>query len=248
MEKNEQRTIPQPIRREVRKRCGFGCVICGSPIYHYDHMMDWAIYKRHRADEITLLCPTHHQEKNSGLLSLQTIKKHNEKPVNKSALFSPKWKINYEQEIRSVIGGMVFNPIKPAQNLTEEFFSIFIQIGHQPIIWFDVEEGNLLLNVFIYQNNQPILLIKNNELVYMTELWDVEFVGRTLSIREGHRRIVVKITFDVNANEVRFESGNLTLYGRELKIREDYMELKTGSSRLKFSGGSMTNVKVGFQI
>ncbi len=50
------RNIPLPIQREVRKRCGFGCVLCGLPLYEYEHMEEWAQVKRHIADEITLLC------------------------------------------------------------------------------------------------------------------------------------------------------------------------------------------------
>ncbi len=34
--------IPLPIQREVRQRCGFGCVICGLPLYDYDHIIGWA--------------------------------------------------------------------------------------------------------------------------------------------------------------------------------------------------------------
>lgn len=247
MENTISRTIPQPIRREVRKRCGFGCVICGSPIYHYDHMKDWAKYKRHIPNEITLLCPTHHQEKNSGLLSLRTIEKYNQNPYNKSVLYSPKWKINYEKEIRSVVGGMVFNSVLPKEKFTEEFFTTFLRIGSYPIIWFNIEDGNLLLNAAIYQNNVPILLITDNELIYTTEMWDVEFVGRVLTIREGNRKIVLKITFDVNQNKVVFNHGNLSILGREIVIREDYVTVKTINSSLKIAGGCMSNVKVGIQ-
>jgi len=48
------------MQREVRQRCGFGFVICGIPIYHYDHIIDHAEVHEHTADKLTLLCPTHH--------------------------------------------------------------------------------------------------------------------------------------------------------------------------------------------
>jgi 5-methylcytosine-specific restriction endonuclease McrA len=34
--------IPEGVKREVRQRCGFGCVICGLPIYEYDHLVPYA--------------------------------------------------------------------------------------------------------------------------------------------------------------------------------------------------------------
>ena len=60
------RNIPLPVQREIRQRCGFGCVICGMPLYEYEHMEEWAVVQRHVADEITLLCDQHHREKTAG--------------------------------------------------------------------------------------------------------------------------------------------------------------------------------------
>ena len=54
---SDERNIPAEIKRQVRQRCGFGCIICGLPIYEYEHMEEWAKVKRHRTEEITLLCP-----------------------------------------------------------------------------------------------------------------------------------------------------------------------------------------------
>ena len=67
-ERPDSRNIPLPVQREVRRRCGFGCVICGLPLYEYDHLLCWAVVQRHVAEEITLLCDQHHREKTSGLL------------------------------------------------------------------------------------------------------------------------------------------------------------------------------------
>jgi hypothetical protein len=56
------RAIPEPVKREVRQRCGFGCVICGKPLYDYDHKLGFSKVRRHVAEQITLLCPTHHAD------------------------------------------------------------------------------------------------------------------------------------------------------------------------------------------
>ncbi|WP_198036130.1 hypothetical protein [Salegentibacter sp. T436] len=72
-DKPNSRNIPLPIQREVRQRCGFGCVICGLPLYEYEHMEEWAKVKRHDAEEITLLCDRHHREKTAGLLPKAVI-------------------------------------------------------------------------------------------------------------------------------------------------------------------------------
>lgn len=32
------RTIPEPVKREVRQACGFGCVFCGHALVEYEHV------------------------------------------------------------------------------------------------------------------------------------------------------------------------------------------------------------------
>ena len=69
------RTIPESIKRKVRQRCGFGCVICGIGLYEYEHFApEYKDAKSHAPEGITLLCPNHHARKTIGRLSLETIK------------------------------------------------------------------------------------------------------------------------------------------------------------------------------
>src|SRR4051794_27586019 len=74
--------IPAPVRRQVRQRCGFGCVICGLPLYEYEHMYEWVHTHSHAADELTLLCDRHHAEKTKGLLPKAVVMNANAAPVN----------------------------------------------------------------------------------------------------------------------------------------------------------------------
>jgi hypothetical protein len=74
--------LPQPFMREVRQRCGFGCVICGFPIFEYDHLLGWANVKRHVASEITLLCDNHHRAKTAGFLPNERVIEANRNPRN----------------------------------------------------------------------------------------------------------------------------------------------------------------------
>ena len=76
------RNIPLPVQHEVRQRCGFGCVVCGLPLYQYDHLLGWANVHRHLAGEITLLCDQHHREKGAGLLPNEVIIEANRIPHN----------------------------------------------------------------------------------------------------------------------------------------------------------------------
>ena len=74
--------IPESVKRLVRYRCGFGCVICGSPLVDYDHIDGWAETGEHEPRRITLLCPSHHAEKTRGLLDKKAVEASNASPAN----------------------------------------------------------------------------------------------------------------------------------------------------------------------
>src|SRR4051794_27995797 len=82
------RHIPEHTKRAVRKRCGFGCVVCGLPIYHYDHIDEFATVRQHDSYNLALLCPNHHQDKSSGRLSKAAVKHHVASPANKAGSFT----------------------------------------------------------------------------------------------------------------------------------------------------------------
>jgi hypothetical protein len=69
-----QRDIPEPVKRAVRAACGFGCVICGLPFYHYDHFdPEFENARTHDAAGIALLCGYHHDKRTRGTLSKETV-------------------------------------------------------------------------------------------------------------------------------------------------------------------------------
>ena len=99
------RNIPLPIQREVRERCGFGCVVCGLPLYEYDHLVDWATVHSHVADDITLLCDRHHREKTSGLLPAEAVLEANSNPHNLQQGVSEPYDLHFAGEGCQVIAG-----------------------------------------------------------------------------------------------------------------------------------------------
>jgi hypothetical protein len=54
IEEPAERYVPAEIKRAVRQRCGFGCVLCGVPIFQYDHMIPFAEVQEHTEENITL--------------------------------------------------------------------------------------------------------------------------------------------------------------------------------------------------
>jgi hypothetical protein len=97
--------IGPDIEREVRRRCGFGCVICGMPLYEYDHLLWWANVQRHVAEEITLLCDMHHREKTNGLLPLERVIAANRDPFNLRQGVSKPYNLHYSGDECGIILG-----------------------------------------------------------------------------------------------------------------------------------------------
>src|SRR3954452_13658040 len=68
------RDISSKIKKAVRRRCGFGCVICGNAIITYEHVEPtFANARIHDPQCITLLCGGHQLESSKGTLSKETI-------------------------------------------------------------------------------------------------------------------------------------------------------------------------------
>lgn len=217
---NNRPAIPATIKREVRQRCGFGCVICGSPIYEYEHMVEWSKTHHHKADELTLLCSQHHAEKTKKLLPIAKVKAANDNPFNLSTQFSSPQSLYYDgKDFKLRLGDSVstFSDLKDGQT-----FSPFA-IDGQPVVSFTNDSGNILLNIeFRDDLGTTILLINNSELVYSVGLWDIEWVGRTLTLREGLRKIFLELVL-APPNMVSINRGSLHYNGIELEIGTDYV-------------------------
>lgn len=212
--------IPLPIQREVRQRCGFGCVICGFPLYEYEHMEGWANVQRHVAEEITLLCDQHHREKTVGLLPLNVVREADKNPHNKRSGTSKPYTFFFSgDEVVVEIGGNTFVTKDSGYGTA----MIPLGIDNVPVLGFVIADSHLLLNLVIFDEmNRLILHIRNNEMVYKTGVWDISFIGTRLIIREGLRKLLIEVDFQT-PNKVIVKRGRFLLNGVEVLIRPGHL-------------------------
>src|SRR5215467_7010159 len=139
--------IPEPTKRLIRQRCGFGCVICGLPLYEYEHMLGWANVERHEAAEITLLCDQHHRERTNGLLPIEAVKQANTDPINfKTGLAKP-YDLHFEgDECEVLIGSNRFT----MQRIVDGILLIPVMIDGIPLIRFTLLDDHLLLSLLLF--------------------------------------------------------------------------------------------------
>lgn len=182
-----QRYIPEPIRRQVRQECGFGCVICGSAIVQYEHIdPPFAEARSHYANCIALLCGTCHDRVTRGILSKETIVEARTHPITFQRRFS--------KDAFDLCGPF---QLKVGSNYFENVRSI-VRRGRDDE-WFVVEEPEVptgparISAKFFDESGKCGLEIVRNEWICPTEVWDCVVKGSTVEIRQRKSRTVLRI-------------------------------------------------------
>lgn len=184
------RDIPEQIKRQVRQRCGFGCVICGGIPIHYHHFdPPFKNAKKHNSDGIITLCPTHHQKAESGTLSIDTIKNKINESKSREMGYSHDSLDVSDRFPEIIIGSATYigNPI------------ILIAFG-KPLFFIDYPEAPgapFRINAKFY-NNKGVKAceIVNNEIRFLSSNWDITEAGKEITILQGPREIILKMTID----------------------------------------------------
>jgi hypothetical protein len=208
------RDIPNDVARQVRQRDGFGCVICGSAFYTYDHFdPEFVDAEKHDLHGICLLCGTCHRRKTSGLLSTESVKEAVLHPKCKETGFS--WGAldvgNEHPEI--ILGSFTAYKIKVLIEIYgEEIFSVLPP---------ENPGGPYRINALLTDpDGKPILKIIENEWRTSSENWDVELVGPRMTVRRNlgeiimilrseppHRLVVARLQMQHRGTTIQAQDG-----------------------------------------
>lgn len=184
--------IPSAIKRGVRQKCHFGCVICGIPIFDYDHVEEWSKTKVHEADNLILLCDAHHRAKTNGRLNLDYLQKKIANPANKSRAMTAKEEVGviFGSEFKAVIGSNYFT-----QTVSDGARVPMIVVDDEVAVGCSVEDGRILLHLRLYDEAGDLaLFVEAGEIQVSTGVWDYKFEGRRVTISSGLRKIVVALS------------------------------------------------------
>lgn len=235
------RDIPEPIKRAIRQRCGFGCVICGASITHYDHVdPPYEDATSHDADRIALTCPQHHDWITRKFWSRKTLEEASRDPFCKRAGYahSP-LDIGTEYPWIKFAGTTIYNVTIP------------VVIGDIPLFRIkgsEEEAGPFRLSAnFHNSQGRPSLMILDNEWRAYETNWDVEASGGALTIRDGPGRVSLRLVVappgGVIVEQLDMRIGDLHLTGSPEKL------IVRGPDRdTTISGGFMHNSDVGMYL
>lgn len=215
------RNIPYEVERKVRQECYFGCVICGMPIFEYDHIIEYSQVNDHKVDNLVLLCPTHHSMKTTGKLSLDKVKYARANPFNKLNKFTASAKIESALDIDIVVGT---NVVKWS-NWDDNKEHIVFWINGKSFFSIHLEDGWYTLSLILTDaTGKILLLVDKGELVVSAKEWDYEYKGTTLIIRAGKGKLLLKLELASNLINVR-KGAFMTPNGDGFTVEYDYVRL-----------------------
>lgn len=181
---------PSEVDEEVRRRCGFGCVICGFAIYHYHHFDPpfSELKTAHDPNKITLLCGKHHDLEKRGLLPEDDIKEANENPKCLQDGFSRgPFYIGKHESPTIVLGTLTFINTPT-----------LIEAQEEPLLKIEPPEETeggpfRLSGAFYDKSGDEIFRIVQNEWRGPVSNWDIEVEGTKITVRRAKRKIALKL-------------------------------------------------------
>jgi hypothetical protein len=178
---------PKDVDEKVRRRCGYGCVICGCAIYDYHHFDPPFSEAKgyHNPDGITLLCGQHHDFAHSGLLPVSVIREANQNPKCLEDGFSHA-PFYIDQSPIVIIGDITFIDTP-----------IIIEAFGEPIIQIEPSEERgtpfKLSGVFYDSEGNRIFEICQNELRNPIGDWDIEVKRPRIIIQRASGEVALQI-------------------------------------------------------
>ncbi|WP_447500078.1 HNH endonuclease [Acinetobacter oleivorans] len=229
------RTIPSPIKRSVRQRDRFGCILCALPFIQYEHVDPlFCDAQAHLVKGITLLCPTCHAKVTSRQISKTLIKRAMENPKAKELKKVSDTLLFTENHPTVKIGGVTFEKCKTILRCQgEDIFSIA------------EESGRYFINAKFWDSSgKQNLTIVNNEWVVQTDnIWDLEVKGNTVIIREKFKKPSLIFSLSEN-NTLTIDKIDMIVKG--VSLVGDSNVLKVDSRSISMV--DVSDCDVGFDI
>lgn len=236
------RHIPEDVKRQVRRKCGYGCVVCGTAITEYEHVdPEFSEAQTHDPDNIVLLCSQCHSKVTRGFLSKDAIKEASKKPASK--------KLNYASEMFQLLAH------------TPKFFiggasitntPIPLQVMGHPVIQVKPAEANgapaRFSATFFNSRGKLSLKIIDNEWQVNSGNWDFEAIGGALIVKDNRGKISLKLrvsdTKGIVVEKINMRIAHYQIIGttKTLQINGD------DGTQINCGGMILDNCSVGFSL
>ncbi|MGE5620976.1 MAG: SEC-C metal-binding domain-containing protein [archaeon] len=208
------RYIPSDVRRQIRKECGFGCVLCGSAVYEYEHISpEFHEAKIHDPANIALLCSACHANVTRRIWSKEKVFEARQNPYclkHRESVFN--FDISKDSEYVIKIGHTLFANLES-----------IIEIDDRVILSVKPPEADgapfRISAMFFDRNNNCIALIEDNEWHGQVDAFDIETQGTTWKVRSALNNIDLCLRLEA-PNCIVVEKINLLYNGKRISGKE----------------------------
>lgn len=184
------RYISAEVRREVRQRSKFGCVICRNGFYQYEHIdPPFEHAKTHDPERICCLCGSCHDSVTRGQLSKALVFASYRKIQSTPSDLCPPpvGPLDFHDgSAELAIGELLYSPAVQTVFRYEGVEVIRVQPGRQG-------EPGAISAIFADDAGNAILQLRENEWVGSLASWDVDIVGQRLSIRQRQGTLALQL-------------------------------------------------------
>lgn len=222
------RTISEDTKRVIRQNSKFGCVICRSAIYTYEHINPVFVEaKEHDPEHMCLLCPNHQRDSTDGVISKQEISKAYNRIRNSKDTEEPIRKGFFDlhgHNLKIEIGPTIFT----------NFVSI-INVDGNNFLSFKKDPDNnsrfIINGRFLDNKGKELFRIESNEWIGNSQLWDINIVGTALTIRRKKGEILFSVKKNISLNKLQIT--HLNMWAKPFHIMTEKKQLLVGQYDLK---------------
>lgn len=238
-EKNKHqlsRYIPGNIKQLVRKRCGYGCVVCGNGIYQYEHFSPpFAEAKSHDANGITLLCGTCHDRKTRGQYSIEKIAEANSAPKCKIQGFT-----SFSLDVGSDTPDVILGTNRFVNSKT-----VIRVLNHDIFSFCKSEHGVCLINFNFYNSNgDEVCKIIENELISNAEKFDIQCVGNAITFKDENSNTILLIKY-IPRQSLQIETLKMNCGGFIVNIDTNSATFEYGNRKADFVNSVFSDCDIG---
>lgn len=232
------RDIGAPNKKIIRKRDGFGCVLCGNLFVVYAHIdPPYKDAESHNLNQITLLCPDHHNDLDiRKTISKQFVKKAMKNPhCLKEGYSKTHWKDISSDKFSVLLGSLRFHLTREADQ--EECNLVTISGEKMFTIKAPEEEGGpLRISArFFDKEGNSTLEIEDNEVMVSSGIWDFQVKGNKYTLCRGNRDIALQFRFCAPDGLV-IERLDMFYQGTSIKVDKNNVEFNGSGGKVKFLG------------
>jgi hypothetical protein len=207
------RYIPADVKRTVRQRCKFGCVLCRKGFYHYEHIdPPFENATAHDPDCICCLCAFCHDGVTRGHISKSLVKSTYSTIQSKSTdqVGPPTGPIDFHDgSAELVFGGLVYS--KGLETVFRYHGTRVFRVvpGARP------GEPGAISAVFTDDDGNETLRLEENEWIGRTDNWDIDITGPRISVKRKKGMESLRLRLD--------PPGRVTIENMDMRYKDAHI-------------------------